>query len=340
MSFPEGWKTQPSHSLGARGLCGRRIPRPQSRRETAGISAATLEGGPHRASTSRQPGAPTPQGHQEEATYIISRRARAPGPRPRSARAGPCRASLERGGWKPDPWKLAAPPRSRGISEPWDAGSPPRRAGGRGGRVGGFRRGPGSPGSSGRLPAPGAPPRLLPTPPRGAPVQCLTWGLCGTGFLSPATDMVLEDARAAAAVGPAAAEQGGRTEPERRAVLGPPLFVPPPGLWARGAELRAVTRGSCGETPWRQGGWCSLLKGRGKPRPGAGFSAAGAGARHLGTWRPPGHLVTHLAVAACSGGPRAFFSPGVSRALRTAQRQLQVGNPGTRKTRVICLASR
>lgn len=134
----------------------------------------------------------------------------------------------------------------------------PGMRGGRGGR-GGRRRtqpgrargGPGAgrgPHAARRLQASSAP---LAAPPGTAPRST-----CHAPYLRGFMELLLEPGHRHGAGGraggagcgkKAAAERGRRAEPGG-ALAGPPLVVPPPGLWARGRGA-ARDAGSCGETP-------------------------------------------------------------------------------------------
>lgn len=186
-------------------------------------------------------GAPTPQGHgAERRLYIIGRRAaRAPASRGPLPAAPPLGDEAGRRG-----------PASARSAAPRRAGSPRRVPGPGMPRRAGERAGSPRPRPAARAPRGSARDR-----PRGAPVPRLTWVALWNCFLSPATDMVRGDARAAAGRRRSGA---GRRRRRRRSGAGGPsrrragraaaLVVPPAGLWARGRGA-ARDAGSWGETP-------------------------------------------------------------------------------------------
>lgn len=162
------------------------IPRPQARSADRGHLRSHPEGGPQlvpahpgtagRTDTARSPG--------KRRLYIISRRAaRAAGPPPRGARAGPCGGvALSEAAGRPGPVQARSAARSRGGGRsPGMPGSLPRRAGrAMRGEAGGGSARAGVP----RLPAGCRRPAPPAAPPGPAPAAHLSGALpewlCGT----------------------------------------------------------------------------------------------------------------------------------------------------------------
>lgn len=182
----------------------------------------------------------TPQGHRENGRlYIISHR-EAPA-RPGDGAAGPLPLVPALGGAEAGRRALTGAP-SAALSRGWGMeGGLPVPDAAAGGRA--MRAQPGRAGSraAGPCQRPARPSRLRPGPPRRAPAPRLTCVALWNCFFSPATDMVLEGARAATGAGAGRRRRrSGAAGPSGAARSRPPLVVQPRGCGRWGAERRGT----------------------------------------------------------------------------------------------------